>query len=62
MEIENIADDESLEQMTLANTVEDFLTKVLNEYPKEYYVEITVGNDNPHEIINPVSKTFRGSK
>ena len=62
MEIENIADDESLEQITLANTVEDFLTKVLNEYPKEYYVEITVGNDNPYEIIKPITKTFRGSK
>ena len=62
MEREIIANDESYEQITLANAVEDCLTKILKEYPEEYYVEISVGNDNPDEIINPISKTFRGSK
>jgi len=42
--------------------VEDFLTKLLKEYPEEYYVEISVGNDDPGEIIIPIVKTFRGSK
>jgi len=62
MEREKIANDESYEQITLANAVEDFLTKLLKEYPEEYYVEISVGNDDPGEIIIPIVKTFRGSK
>ena len=62
MEREKITNDESYEQITLANAVEDFLTKLLKEYPEEYYVEISVGNDDPGEIIIPIVKTFRGSK
>ena len=62
MEREKIANDESYEQITLANAVEDFLTKLLKEYPEEYYVEISVGNDDLGEIIIPIVKTFRGSK
>ena len=62
MEREKIANDDSYEQITLANAVEDFLTKLLKEYPEEYYVEISVGNDDPGEIIIPIAKTFRGSK
>ncbi len=62
MEREKIANDESYEQLTLANAVEDFLTKLLKEYPEEYYVEISVGNDNPDKMIAPIAKTFRGSK
>ena len=62
MEREKIVNDESYEQITLANAVEDFLTKLLKEYPEEYYVEISVGNDDLGEIIIPIVKTFRGSK
>lgn len=62
MEREKIVNDESYEQIMLANAVEDFLTKLLKEYPEEYYVEISVGNDDPGEIIIPIVKTFRGSK
>jgi len=62
MERGKIVNDESYEQITLANAVEDFLTKLLKEYPEEYYVEISVGNDDPGEIIIPIVKTFRGSK
>jgi len=62
MEREKMANDESYEQIMLANAVEDFLTKLLKEYPEEYYVEISVGNDDPGEIIIPITKTFRGSK
>jgi len=59
---EKIANDESYGQITLANAVEDILTKLLKEYPEEYYVEISVGNDDTEEMIIPISKTFRGSK
>ncbi|MCK4416085.1 MAG: hypothetical protein KAU84_02935 [Thermoplasmatales archaeon] len=62
MERGKIVNDESYEQITLANAVEDFLTKLLKEYPEEYYVEISVGNDDLGEIIIPIVKTFRGSK
>jgi hypothetical protein len=62
MEREKMANDESYEQIMLANAVEDFLTKLLKEYPGEYYVEISVGNDDPGEMIIPITKTFRGSK
>jgi len=62
MEREKMANDESYEQMTLANAIEDFLTKLLKEYPEEYYVEISVGNDDPDEMVVPITKTFRGSK
>ena len=62
MERGKIVNDESYEQITLANAVEDFLTKLLKEYPEEYYVEISVGNDDSGEMIIPITKTFRGSK
>jgi len=62
MEREKIVNDESYKQIMLANAVEDFLTKLLKEYPKEYYVEISVGNDDPGETIIAITKTFRGSK
>ncbi|MCK5112981.1 MAG: hypothetical protein KAQ84_05505 [Thermoplasmatales archaeon] len=62
MEREKMVNDESYEQLMLANAVEDFLTKLLKEYPEEYYVEISVGSDNPGEMIIPISKTFRGNK
>ena len=62
MEREKIANEESYEQITLANAVEGFLTKLLKEYPEEYYVEISVGSDNPGETIIPITKTFRGNK
>ena len=62
MEREKIANDESYKQITLANSVEGFLTRLLEECPEEYYVEISVGNDDPGEMIVPISKTFRGSK
>jgi hypothetical protein len=57
-----IANDESYEQIALANAVEDFLTKLLKEYPDEYYVELSIGNDDPDRMIVPIEKTFRGSK
>ena len=38
MEREKMVNDESYEQLMLANAVEDFLTKLLKEYPEEYYV------------------------
>ena len=62
MERGKIVNDESYEQITLANAVEDFLTKLLKEYPEEYYVEISVGNDDPGEMVIPIAKTLRGSK
>ena len=62
MERGKIVNDESYEQITLANAVEDFLTKLLKEYPEEYYVEISVGNDDSGEMIIPITKTFRGGK
>ena len=62
MEREKIVNDESYEQIMLANAVEDFLTKLLKEYPEEYYVEISVGNDDPNNTIVPIEKTFRGIK
>jgi hypothetical protein len=62
MEIEKIANDESYEQIMLANAVEDFLTELLKEYPEEYYVEISIGNDDSNKMITPITKTFRGSK
>jgi hypothetical protein len=62
MEIEKMANDESYEQIMLANAVEDFLTKLLKEYPEEYYVEISIGNDDSGKMIIPITKTFRGSK
>ena len=62
MEREKIANDESYEQITLADSVEGFLSKLLKEYPEEYYVEISVGNDNPDNMIVPIEKIFRGSK
>ena len=62
MEIKTMVNDESYEQITLANAVEDFLTKLLKEYPEEYYVEISIGNDDPGKMIIPITKTFRGSK
>ena len=62
MEIEKMANDESYEQFMLANAVEDFLTKLLKEYPEEYYVEISIGNDDLGKMIAPITKTFRGSK
>ena len=57
-----MVNDESYEQIMLANAVEDFLTKLLKEYPEAYYVEISVGNDDPGKMIIPITKTFRGSK
>ena len=62
MEREKIANDESYEQITLADSVEGFLSKLLKEYPEEYYVEISVGNDDLGKMIIPITKTFRGSK
>lgn len=62
MEIEEIVNEESYEQVMLATAVEEFLTKLLEEYPEEYYVEITVGNDDESKMITPLTKTFRGSK
>jgi hypothetical protein len=62
MEIKTMVNDESYEQITLANAVEDFLTKLLKEYPEEYYVEITIGNDDSSKMITPLTKIFRGSK
>jgi hypothetical protein len=62
MEIETMVNDESHEQIVLANAVEDFLTKLLKEYPEEYYVEISIGNDDSSKRITPITKTFRGSK
>ena len=62
MEIEKLTDDEPYEQIMLANAVEDFLTKLLEEYPEEYYIEISIGNDDPGKMIIPITKTFRGSK
>ena len=62
MEIEKMANDESYEQIMLANAVEDFLSKLLKEYPEEYYVEISIGNDDSSKMITPIIKTFRGSK
>ena len=62
MEIETMVNDEPYEQIMLANAVEDFLTKLLKEYPKEYYVEISIGNDDSSKRITPITKTFRGSK
>ena len=62
MEIEKMANDESYEQFMLANAVEDFLTKLLKEYPEEYFVEISVGNDDLGKMISSITKTFRGSK
>ncbi len=62
MEIEKMANDESYEQIMLANAVEDFLTKLLKEYPEEYYVEISIGTDDFGKMIIPITKTFRGSK
>ena len=62
MEIEKMANDEAYEQFMLANAVEDFLTKLLKEYPEEYFVEISVGNDDSGKMISPIAKTFRGSK
>ena len=62
MEIEKMANDESYEQIMLANAVEDFLTKLLKEYPEEYYVEISIGTDGSCKMVIPITKTFRGSK
>ena len=62
MEIEKMVNDESYEQIMLADAVEDFLTKLLKEYPEEYYVEISIGNDDSSKMITPITKTFRGSK
>jgi hypothetical protein len=62
MEREKMVNDEPYEQIMLANIVEDFLTKLLKEYPEEYYVEISVGNDDLGKMIIPITKTFRGSK
>ena len=62
MEIEKMANDESYEQIMLANAVEDFLTIILKEYPEEYYVEISIGNEDSGKMIIPITKTFRGSK
>lgn len=62
MEIKTMVNDESYEQIMLANAVEDFLTKLLKEYPEEYYVEITIGNDDSSKMITPLTKIFRGSK
>ena len=62
MEIEKMANDESCEQFILANAVEDLLTNLLKEYPEEYFVEISVGNDDLGKMIIPITKTFRGSK
>ena len=62
MEIETMVNDESYEQIMLANAVEDFLTIILKEYPEEYYVEISIGNEDSGKMIIPITKTFRGSK
>ena len=62
MEIEKMNNDESYEQIMLANAVEDFLTKLLEDYPEEYYIEISIGNDDSGKMIIPITKTFRGSK
>jgi hypothetical protein len=62
MEIEKMTDNDSYEQIILANAVEDFLTKLLIDYPEEYYVEISIGNDDSGKMIIPITKTFRGSK
>ena len=62
MEREKMDNYESYEQITLANAVEDFLTKLLKDYPEELYVEISVGNDDLDKMIIPITKTFRGSK
>ena len=62
MEIEKMVNDESYEQIMLANAVEDFLTKLLKDYPEEYYVEISIGNDDSGKMIIPITKTFRGCK
>ena len=62
MEIETMVNDEPYEQIMLADAVEDFLTKLLKEYSEEYYVEISVGNDDSSKMIAPITKTFRGNK
>jgi hypothetical protein len=62
MEREKMVNDESYEQIALANGVEDFLTKLLKDYPEEFYVEISVGNEDLDKMIIPITKTFRGSK
>lgn len=62
MEIEKIADDEPYEQIILAKAVEDFLTELLKDYPEEYYVEISIGNEDSGKMIIPITKTFRGDK
>jgi hypothetical protein len=46
----------------LANALEEFLTELLNDYPVEFYVEISVGNDVSDKMVNTLTKTFRGSK
>jgi hypothetical protein len=62
MEIKTMANDESYEQIMLANAVEDFLTNLLKEYPEKYYIEISIGNDDSGKMISPITKTFRGGK
>jgi len=62
MEREKMVNGESYEQIRLATAVEDFLTTLLKDYPKGYYVEIAVGNDDPSKMITPITKTFRGGK
>lgn len=62
METEKMVNDESYEQIMLANAVEDFLTELLKEYPEECYVEISIGKDDSGKMIVPITKTFRGSK
>jgi len=44
----------------LADTIDDFLVKLLDGCPKTYFVKIEIGNDHPQVVTFPICKCFRG--
>jgi hypothetical protein len=62
METEEMVKNEEYEQIMLANAIEEFLAKLLEDYTEEYFVEISVGNDDSDKMVTTLTKTFRGSK
>jgi len=45
----------------LCNNIDAFLTRLLDDdFPRTYFVEVTIGNDHPRVVTIPVKKVFRG--
>lgn len=44
----------------LLESIEKFMTNLVENIPETYYVSVVIGNDNPEVISLPIGKIFGG--